>query len=114
MEMMQFQQTMNRGQNIPQERRCYTVDELMEILGVGRKAVYSLIHQKVFPTNKDQQRGLSDSQGELPCLAVSAAVIFFQLTQADDRLKLWRKTCYHLCYLNGRRKLRWQVVKQQP
>ena len=40
MEMMQFQQTMNRGQNIPQERRCYSVDELMEILGVGRKAVY--------------------------------------------------------------------------
>jgi len=50
MEMMQFQQTMNRSQNIPQERRCYTVDELMEILGVGRKAVYSLIHQKVFPS----------------------------------------------------------------
>ena len=31
------------------ERLCYTVDELMEILGVGRKAVYSLIHRKAFP-----------------------------------------------------------------
>ena len=31
------------------ERLCYTVEELMEILGVGRKAVYSLIHRKVFP-----------------------------------------------------------------
>ena len=30
-------------------RLCYTVDELMEILGVGRKAVYSLIHRKAFP-----------------------------------------------------------------
>lgn len=31
------------------ERRCYTVDEVMEFLGVGRKAVYSLIHKKAFP-----------------------------------------------------------------
>ena len=49
MEMMQIQQNMNTTRNIPQERRCYTVEELMEILGVGRKAVYSLIHRKVFP-----------------------------------------------------------------
>ena len=50
MDMMQFQQAVNMSQNIPQERRCYTVDELMKILGVGRKAVYSLIHQKAFPS----------------------------------------------------------------
>ena len=31
------------------ERLCYTVEELMEILGVGRKAVYALIHKKAFP-----------------------------------------------------------------
>ncbi len=37
----------NEGET--RERLCYTVDELMEILGVGRKAVYSLIHRKVFP-----------------------------------------------------------------
>lgn len=49
MEMMQIQQNMNTALNIPQERRCYTVEELMEILGIGRKAVYSLIHRKVFP-----------------------------------------------------------------
>ena len=30
--------------------RCYTVDEIMVIMGVGRKAVYSLIRQKVFPS----------------------------------------------------------------
>ena len=39
MEMMQIQQNMNTTRNIPQERRCYTIEELMEILGVGRKAV---------------------------------------------------------------------------
>lgn len=27
----------------------YTVDELMDILCVGRKAIYSLIHKKAFP-----------------------------------------------------------------
>ncbi len=37
----------NEGET--RERLCYTVDELMEILGVGRKAVYSLIHRKAFP-----------------------------------------------------------------
>ncbi len=37
----------NEGET--RERFCYTVDELMEILGVGRKAVYSLIHRKAFP-----------------------------------------------------------------
>ena len=35
------------GEN--RERLCYTVEELMEILGVGRKAVYALIHKKAFP-----------------------------------------------------------------
>ena len=30
-------------------RRCYTVDELTQILGVGRNAVYSLIRKKAFP-----------------------------------------------------------------
>ena len=55
MEMMQIQQNMNTARNIPQERRCYTVEELMEILGVGRKAVYSLIHRKVFPAIRISQ-----------------------------------------------------------
>ena len=36
-------------QGINPERRCYTVDELTQILGVGRKAVYSLIRKKAFP-----------------------------------------------------------------
>ena len=30
------------------ENRCYTVEDLMTILGVGRKAVYSLLHSKQF------------------------------------------------------------------
>ena len=29
-------------------KRCYTVDDLMEILGVGRKAVYTLVHSGEF------------------------------------------------------------------
>lgn len=32
-----------------QQNRCYTVDDLMEILGVGRKAIYALIRKKAFP-----------------------------------------------------------------
>lgn len=30
------------------ENRCYTVEDLMAILGVGRKAVYSLLRSKQF------------------------------------------------------------------
>lgn len=43
--------TLNTGVpvNSEQERRCYTVNDLMQILGVGRKAVYSLIRKKAFP-----------------------------------------------------------------
>lgn len=40
---------MKPGAHPNQERRCYTVDELTQILGVGRKAVYSLIRKKAFP-----------------------------------------------------------------
>ena len=32
-----------------QERGCYTVDDLAQILGVGHKAIYTLIHKKAFP-----------------------------------------------------------------
>ena len=48
MEMMQSQMAMN-STSTPQEKGCYTVDELMDILCVGRKAIYSLIHKKAFP-----------------------------------------------------------------
>ena len=37
------------GEHAVQERGCYTVEELMDILCVGRKAIYSLIHKKAFP-----------------------------------------------------------------
>ena len=50
MQMNMNQQPMrsnNEGET--RERLCYTVDELMEILGVGRKTIYSLIHRKAFP-----------------------------------------------------------------
>lgn len=48
MEMMQSQMAMN-STSTTQEKGCYTVDELMDILYVGRKAIYSLIHKKAFP-----------------------------------------------------------------
>ena len=32
-----------------QEKGCNTVEELMKILGVGRKTIYSLIRKKAFP-----------------------------------------------------------------
>lgn len=31
-----------------QEKRCYTVSELMEILGVSRPAIYALLKKKEF------------------------------------------------------------------
>jgi len=34
---------------VEHQPRCYTVDDLMGILGVGRKAIYSLIRRKAFP-----------------------------------------------------------------
>lgn len=38
--------------NLPAGRHCYTVDDLMDILGVGRKAVYSLVHSGEFKVIK--------------------------------------------------------------
>ena len=50
MQMNMNQQPMTgNNESETRERLCYTVDELKEILGVGRKAVYSLIHRKAFP-----------------------------------------------------------------
>ena len=51
MNIMQEQKTTHTtpAESTRPERRCYTVDEVMEFLGVGRKAVYSLIHRKAFP-----------------------------------------------------------------
>lgn len=31
-----------------QQSRCYTVEDIMKIMGVGRKAVYALIRRKEF------------------------------------------------------------------
>ncbi|MBR6862094.1 MAG: helix-turn-helix domain-containing protein [Acidaminococcaceae bacterium] len=33
----------------PAEKKCYTVDDIMGILNIGRKAVHSLIRRKAFP-----------------------------------------------------------------
>ncbi len=49
MEMMQIHSPETSADDRPQEKGCYTVDELMDILCVGRKAIYSLIHKKAFP-----------------------------------------------------------------
>lgn len=48
--MNQLQNTVNAERTVPANRSCYTVDDLMEILGVGRKAIYALIHKRAFPT----------------------------------------------------------------
>ena len=44
-----MQMNMNAEESKSQERGCYTVEELMSILCVGRKAISSLIHRKAFP-----------------------------------------------------------------
>ncbi len=51
MNIMQEQKTTHTtpAESPRSERRCCTVEEVMEFLGVGRKAVYSLIHKKAFP-----------------------------------------------------------------
>ena len=40
-----------------QERGCYTVDDLAQILGVGHKAIYALIHKKAFPASRIRSIG---------------------------------------------------------
>lgn len=45
----QMNQLDNTAMAPTQQNRCYTVDDLMEILGVGRKAIYALIRKKAFP-----------------------------------------------------------------
>ena len=35
---------------IREEKHCYTVSEIMSILNVGNKAIYSLIRKKAFPS----------------------------------------------------------------
>lgn len=45
----QIWQTDSLNYTNPTEKKCYAVDDIMGILNVGRKAVYSLIHRKAFP-----------------------------------------------------------------
>ncbi len=45
----QIQQTNSSNQTNPTEKKCYTVEDIMAILDVGRKAVYGLIRRKAFP-----------------------------------------------------------------
>ena len=49
MSIRQEQHITNDPTTSAQQNRCYTVDDLMEILGVGRKAIYTLIRKKAFP-----------------------------------------------------------------
>ena len=78
MKMMQIHSPETSADDRPQEKGCYTVDELMDILCVGRKAIYSLIH-KGFSCSSDRQRGLPYSQGRLSCLDESAEMTSFDL-----------------------------------
>ena len=49
MQKIQVQSILGSTDSVLNENRCYTVEDLMVILGVGRKAVYSLIREKAFP-----------------------------------------------------------------
>jgi excisionase family DNA binding protein len=50
MQLMPVWRTNTRNPLNREGCRCYTVDEIMMIMGVGRKAVYSLIRKIVFPS----------------------------------------------------------------
>ena len=49
MTTIQTQERFQVNQSARGEKRCYTVSDIMSILNVGRKSVYSLIHRKEFP-----------------------------------------------------------------
>ena len=49
MKSTQLWQTNSLNHSNPTEKKCYTVEEIMGILSVGRKAVYGLIRRKAFP-----------------------------------------------------------------
>ncbi len=49
MTTIQTQEGFQVNQSARGEKRCYTVSDIMSILNVGRKSVYSLIHRKEFP-----------------------------------------------------------------
>lgn len=44
-----MQTIMNEQKNASSGKGCYSIADLMEILGVGRKSVMILLKQKVFP-----------------------------------------------------------------
>lgn len=48
MEEMMKRSEENVAGNIQQTGKCYTVEDIMLILGVGRKAVYALIRKGAF------------------------------------------------------------------
>lgn len=57
------------------EKRCYTVAEIQEILGVGRQSVYSLLKRKEFSwvqLDSAGQRNLPDLKGKFRPVAGSS------------------------------------------
>lgn len=49
MKSTQLWQTVSVDNSKPTEKKCYTVEDIMGILNVGRKAVYGLIRRNAFP-----------------------------------------------------------------
>ena len=96
MNIMQEQKTthMTPAESPRSERRCYTVEEVMEFLGVGRKAVYSLIHKKAFPAIRISNLGY-----RIPKESFNFWLLQKWSSRARkliDSLKLLRALCYHL------------------
>ena len=86
---MMINQNQQAGNNQAKERHCYTVEEVMEVLGVGRKTVYSLIRKKLFPLCASAVWAIAFPRKAFRpgCTRRSAND---SLTAPGDRLKIWR------------------------
>ena len=96
MNIMQEQKTthMTPAESPRSERRCYTVEEVMEFLGVGRKAVYSLIHKKAFPAIRISNLGYRIPKDSFNFWLLQK--LSSRARKLIDSLKLLRALCYHL------------------
>ena len=66
MQMNQSQQPMNTREGETRERLCYTVEELMEILGVGRTKMMERLNSGFYPfAFKDQSGRWKMNQADL-------------------------------------------------
>ena len=57
MQITQTYSTLPQNNETREGCRCYTVNDIMRILNVGRKAVYSLIQKGAFPAIRIRSAG---------------------------------------------------------